>query len=77
MRSAEKPAIQNPNFAMVSGPDADNKLDDSQVVLRLRRFKNCDASNSKKCSVGSPAAIQGNQSTDRLLEQLTALRTLS
>ncbi len=45
---------------MVStGPDADNELGDSQVVLRLRRFQNCDANNSKKRSVGSPAADTG------------------
>lgn len=47
-----------------SGPDADNELGDGQVVLRLRRFENCDANNSKKRSVGSPAA--DNRAVSRL-----------
>ena len=39
-----------------TGPDTDNELGDGQVVLRLRRFQSCDANNSKRRSVGSPAA---------------------
>ena len=61
-------AIQNP--MRVSGPDADNELGDSQVVITARTHFRPRCNEVERCPVGSPAAKQQQaQHTRTLFEE--------
>jgi hypothetical protein len=60
----EKPAIRKLHSAIEStGPDADNELDDSQVVLLLRRFNELRCKQFGETFRGFSCCINNNRST--------------